>query len=73
MDKACVLRTSNSILQALGEVVERPAGFPNKFGHVFLSFLTFLVNIWPSSLRTAAIKMNSGQQGCGVRTCGLFH
>jgi hypothetical protein len=36
------------------------------------SFLMFLVNIWPSSLRTAAIKINSGQLGCGVRPCGLF-
>jgi hypothetical protein len=39
---------------------------------MILSFLTSLVNIWPSSLLTAAIKINYGQQGCGVRPCGLF-
>jgi hypothetical protein len=32
----------------------------------------FVVNIWPPSLRTAAINNHSGQQGCGVRPCGLF-
>jgi hypothetical protein len=37
------------------------------------SFLMVLGSILPSSLRTAAIKMNSGQQGCCTRPCTLFH
>ena len=68
------------MLQALGGVVERPTVFvfflikwrPWNFSTCVLSFVAFLVNIWPSSLRAAAIKINSGQQGCGVRPCGLF-
>ena len=35
-------------------------------------FLVLLTNIWLSSLRGVAIKIDSGQQGCGARTCGLF-
>jgi hypothetical protein len=39
---------------------------------MYLFILGLLVNIWPSSLRTAAIKINSGQQACGTRHGGLF-
>jgi hypothetical protein len=81
MDKACVLRTSNLMLQALGDVVERSHRvffFSEKmtslenfdmifvFCNVFGQYLTI-------QLRTANLKTNSGQQGCVLRLCVLFY
>jgi hypothetical protein len=69
------------MLQALGEVVERPAGaffFSDKIKSLKFWYMYFVVfnvsgQYLAIQLRTAAIKINSGQRGCGVRTCGLFH
>ena len=70
MDQARGLRTSNYMLQALGEVVERPAGF--FFSHKMTSlefwdtcFVVFnaVGQYLAIQLRTVAIKMNSGQGG----------
>jgi hypothetical protein len=68
------------MLQALGEVVEQPAGFVfsvkmtslefwDMYSVVFNAFGQYLA----IQLRTAAIKMSSGQRGYGVQTCGLVY
>jgi hypothetical protein len=69
------------MLQALGEVVERPAVLFLLFEKMTsleswdMYFLVFNVcgQYLAMQLRTVAIKINPGQWGCGVRTCGLFH
>ena len=79
MDQACVLRTSNYMLQALGEVVERPTGVKkqkndvSEFVRYVFAVFSVLGQYLAIQLRTAAIKINSGQRGCGVRPCGLFY
>jgi hypothetical protein len=68
------------MLQALGEVVEQPTGFcfsekmtPLEFWEMYVVVSNVVGQYLTIQLRTAAIKMNSGQRGCGLRTCGLFH
>jgi hypothetical protein len=68
------------MLPTLGEVVERPQllFFYDKmmslqFWDMYLVVFNVFGQHFAIQLRTAAMKMNSGQRGCGVRTCGLFH
>jgi hypothetical protein len=72
------------MLQALVDVEEHPAVcfvvdfLPEKMMSLdFLEMQFGIFNVFgqhlPIQLRTAVIKISSGQRVCGVQVCGLFH
>jgi hypothetical protein len=78
---ACCRLLYNYMLQALGEVVERPAGFcfsdkmtTLNFCDMYVVLSTFLVNIWPSScgLRPSKLILVNGGEACRPTDCVLI-